>query len=151
MERLVNGLIASGAGTAALNAVTYLDMLARGRPSSSVPADTVDRLVDTVGVEFGQDDEGQARRTAAGALMGYGAGLGIGGLYGVLEGGVRDLPLPVSGALVGLAAMAGSDVPATVTGAIDPRRWSPTSWLADLVPHFVYGVATVAVYRALRR
>lgn len=151
MERIVNGLIAGAAGTAALNAVTYLDMLARGRPSSSVPADTVHRLVDTVGVEFGQDDEGQARRTAAGALMGYGAGLGIGGLYGLLEGGVRDLPLPVSGALVGLAAMAGSDVPATVTGATDPRRWSPASWLADLVPHFVYGMATVAVYRALRR
>ncbi len=151
MERIIKGLIAGAAGTAALNAVTYLDMLTRGRPSSSVPADTADRLADSVGVEFGDEDEGQARRTAAGALMGYGAGLGIGALYGALEGRTRDLPRPVSAVLVGLAAMAGSDVPATMTGATDPRRWNATSWLADLVPHLVYGAATVAVYRALHR
>ncbi|MBW3613237.1 MAG: hypothetical protein KY392_05180 [Chloroflexi bacterium] len=151
MERILNGLMAGAAGTAALNTVTYLDMLARGRASSSVPADTVDRLVDTVGGEFGQDDQGQARRTAAGALVGYGAGLGIGTLYGTVEPTVRRLPLPVAGLLVGAVAMAGSDVPATITGATDPRRWTLSSWLADVVPHAVYGVVTVAVYRALRR
>lgn len=153
MERIANGLIAGAAGTAALNTVTYLDMLIRGRPASSVPAETAERLAEAASVELAGDDDQQAqsRRTAAGALMGYGAGLSIGALYGALEGLVRDLPLPVSGLLVGTAAMAGSDVPATVTGATDPRTWGRSAWLADIVPHAVYGIVTVAVYRALRR
>lgn len=151
MERIINGLVAGAAGTAALNGATYLDMLARGRPSSSVPAETAERLAGAAGIEFADDDTGQARRTAAGALLGYGAGLGIGAAYGALEGSVRDLPLPVSGAIVGMAAMAGSDVPATATGATDPRRWNAAGWFADLVPHLVYGTVTVAVYRVLRR
>lgn len=38
------GAAARAAGTTALNAVTYLDMAVRGRPSSSTPEDTVEKL-----------------------------------------------------------------------------------------------------------
>ena len=40
-ERIGIGAVAGAMGTAALNAVTYLDMAVRGRPSSQVPAHTV--------------------------------------------------------------------------------------------------------------
>jgi hypothetical protein len=142
---------AGAAGTAVLNLITYGDMLVRGRPPSEVPAETAARMAGEVGVHLsGEEQPMKSRRTAAGALLGYGAGLGIGALYGVPEDAVPDLPLPLSGALVGAVAMAASDVPASATGATDPRRWGRTGWLADLIPHFAYGLATVAVYRTLR-
>lgn len=152
LRRTLLGMAAGAAGTAILNLITYLDMLVRGRPSSSVPAETVSRIADEADVEI--EGEGrpatQSRRTAAGALTGYGSGLAIGAFYGAVEDAVPDLPAPISGALLGAAAMAASDVPATMTGATDPRKWGTAGWLADIVPHLGYGVATVAVYRALR-
>lgn len=152
LRRLVNGMIAGAAGTAILNLITYLDMLLRARSSSSVPAKTAERLAEAAGAEIaaGGEQGTQSRRTAAGALLGYGAGIGIGAAYGVIEAGVPDLPAPLSGALVGAAAMAASDVPATVTGATDPRDWGTSSWLADILPHYGYGLVTVMVLRALR-
>lgn len=152
LRRAFHGLIAGAAGSATLNIITYLDMLGRARPSSSVPADTAQAIAETAGVELSADDESstQARRTAAGSLMGYGAGLGVGTLYGVVEDAVPDLPLPIAGAMLGAAAMLASDVPATVTGSTDPGDWTPQSWMADIVPHLGYGLATVAVYRTLR-
>jgi hypothetical protein len=151
-QRALFGLMAGAAGTAVLNFITYLDMLIRGRPSSSVPATTAERLADEVGVDLQGDAEAtQNRRTAAGALLGYGAGLGIGAVYGIAEGPLPDLPLPLSGVIVAVAAMAASDLPATATGATDPRRWGRAAWFSDLVPHLGYGLATVAVYRFLRR
>lgn len=152
LRRALNGLIAGAAGSATLNVITYLDMLGRARPSSSVPADTAQAIAGTAGVDLAAEDESgtQARRTAAGALMGYGAGLGVGTLYGIVEDAVPDLPLPIAGGVLGVAAMMASDVPATLTGATDPREWTPQSWMADIVPHLGYGLATVAVYRTLR-
>ena len=46
------GAAAGAAGTTALNGVTYLDMAVRGRPASSTPEDTVDRLAEAVGVDI---------------------------------------------------------------------------------------------------
>ena len=46
------GAAAGAAGTTALNAVTYLDMTVRGRPSSSTPEDTVEKLSAVVHVGF---------------------------------------------------------------------------------------------------
>ena len=151
LDRAINGLIAGAVGTALLNVTTYLDMLIRARPSSSVPAQTAERLTDLGDVSLaGKDEETKPRRTAAGALMGYVAGLGIGTAYGLTEDAVPDLPLPLSAGIVGIAAMVASDLPATASGATDPRKWNVGSWLADIVPHFAYGLGTVAVYRLLR-
>lgn len=152
LRRAVHGLIAGAAGSALLNITTYLDMLVRGRPSSTVPAETAERLTDAADVSLGDaGEQSSPRRTAAGALLGYGSGVGIGAAYGMAEDAVPDLPLPISGTIVGVAAMLASDIPATATGATDPRRWGAAGWLADLVPHLAFGLGTVAVYRALRR
>ncbi len=153
MGNAILGLAAGAAGTAVINLMTYLDMFVRARPSSSVPAETATRLAQSAGMRLAADDTQttRSRRTAAGSLLGYGAGLGLGAAYGLAERTLPDLPLPVSGALLGVVAMAATDVPATATGATDPLTWGPSGWLADLLPHLGYGIATVAVYRALRR
>ena len=39
--------------------------------------------------------------------------------------------------------MAGSDVPAVATGATDPKTWGTSGWLADIVPHAIYGLLTL--------
>ncbi len=82
LHNAARGLVAGALGTVALNVVTYLDVTLRGRPTSSVPADTAGRLADAAGVDLGGDEAAQSRRTGLGALFGYVTGLGIGLLYG---------------------------------------------------------------------
>ena len=50
MTSLIRGVAAGAVGTAVLNTLTYLDMAVRGRPSSSVPADTAGKMADLFGV-----------------------------------------------------------------------------------------------------
>lgn len=46
---LLRGAAAGAAGATVLNAVTYLDMAVRGRPSSSTPEQLVETATDKVG------------------------------------------------------------------------------------------------------
>ncbi len=45
--------------------------------------------------------------------------------------------------------MAASDVPIAALGVSDPRTWSLSDWASDVIPHLIYGVATVAASMAL--
>lgn len=149
---LTKGALAGAAGTTALNLVTYGDMLLRARPASDVPADVAGRLADRAHLDLGDERQAPPRREAAGALLGLVAGLGVGKGYGcavALTG--RRPPVPVAGALLGLAAMAASDAPATALRVTDPRTWPPSSWASDLVPHLAYGLVTAATFHALTR
>jgi len=56
------GAAAGAAGTTALNAVTYLDMAVRGRPSSSTPEDTVEKLSAVVHVRVPGDGDVRQNR-----------------------------------------------------------------------------------------
>jgi hypothetical protein len=47
--------------------------------------------------------------------------------------------------------MVGANGPMVILGVTDPRSWSGTDWLADLVPHAVYGIVTAQVLAALER
>jgi hypothetical protein len=111
-------------------------------------------LADQLGVvplaSTAEGERADNRRQAAGALLGYTTGVGIGVLYGMLRGGPHERVSPVVGAAVGLSAMAASDVPIALTGVSDPATWSATDWLSDIIPHLVYGVVTVAVFDALQ-
>ncbi|OII60985.1 hypothetical protein, partial [Streptomyces sp. CC77] len=120
------GLLAGATGTVVLNLVTYGDMAWRGRPSSGMPAETADRLAGHAGIELGDGEEKASREEAAGALLGYVAGLGTGLLYGLLRGR-RDRAVWLTGPLLAAAAMAASDLPATALGVTDPREWSGTA------------------------
>lgn len=148
MNRLTRGLAAGAAGTTVLNLVTYLDMAVRGRPASSTPEQSVERLTDITGVDLGDGEEAENRKAGLGPILGLGAGLGAGLLYGLLVGG-RRAPRPVGTlALTGLA-MAGSSAPMTALGLTDPREWAKSDWMADAVPHLAYGAVAAGVYNAL--
>lgn len=149
---VVRGMVAGAAGTAALNAVTYLDMAVRGRPSSSTPQRTVEAIEDHLPVSVpGEGDIRKNRVSGLGSLSGIATGVGVGAVFGLLRhAGVR-LPGPVGAAAVGLAAMTATDGSMAALKVSDPSTWSPADWLSDLLPHLVYGAVTWAVLAALDR
>jgi hypothetical protein len=149
---MLAGAAAGAAGTAALNATTYLDMVWRGRGSSSAPEETVEALENRLPVTVpGEGDERDNRISGLGSLTGMVTGIGIGAAFGVLRRAGLRPPLAVTGTLIGLAAMASTDVSMTALRVSDPRQWSAAEWLSDLVPHLVYGAVTATVLRALDR
>lgn len=154
LQRALAGAIAGAAGTVVLNAVTYADMTLRGRPSSSVPAAVAGKLAGQVGIDLsggGGEDKAQNRQSGLGALLGIATGLGVGVAYGLVRPYLEEIPGPVAAAGLGLAAMAGSDVPATALGATNPCEWGVTSWVSDVVPHLAYGLAAVKTFDAVTR
>ncbi len=59
----------------------------RGRPSSSTPEQTVEKLADQAGVEIpGEGDERQNRLQGLGPLSGTAVGMGVGAVVGFLRG-----------------------------------------------------------------
>ncbi|GHE76171.1 MULTISPECIES: hypothetical protein [Streptomyces] len=148
-QTLARGCAAGAAGTTALNAVTYADMALRGRPTSSVPEDVVDRITADTGHPVpGTGDLRENRLTGLGALSGIAVGVGAGAAVALVHrAGVR-VPLWLGGPVTGALAMAASDLPIARTGVSDPRTWSAKDWLSDIVPHVVYGLVTYGVVAA---
>jgi len=144
------GAAAGAAGTAALNAVTYVDMTVRGRPASDTPERTVGKLADSAGVAVpGAGESRDNRLTGLGGLSGIATGVGVGAAFGVLRRlGLRP-PTLLGAAVVGLSAMAATDSSMASMGISDPRTWSAADWLADLLPHLAYGLVTYATLQAL--
>lgn len=146
---LKRGVAAGAAGVTALNAVTYLDMALRGRPTSESPERTVDAITGMLGANIpGRGDTRRNRRTALGALSGIGTGLAVGVATSAARAAGFRLPAPVGVLATGAAAMAASDVPMAALGVSDPRTWAASSWLSDVVPHLAFGLATRAVVHA---
>ena len=137
------GLAAGAAGTTALNGVSQLDALWRGRPPSDAPERLIGVLADRAGVDVpGGRAERRHRIAALGPLSGLLTGVVLGGATGALRGvGVR-LPTAVGGPLLGVAAMLASDGPLAWARISDPRRWSAADWTADVLPHLAYGLTT---------
>jgi hypothetical protein len=149
LERVAHGLAAGAVGTTALNAVTYLDMAARGRPSSSVPAGAAERLAGQAGVGLGAGDVRENRKEGIGALLGFATGVGAGAVLGVVGPVLRRLPVAVGGPLLGLGVMAATDGANAALGTSDPSTWSAADWASDVVPHLAYGVAAAWAFDAL--
>lgn len=147
MAHLLRGLAAGAAGTTALNAVTYLDMALRGRPASDSPERTIRRAEDVT--DFSVPGSGRGvdnRRSGAGALLGIASGLAAGLVHGALRERFRTTPLPLLALVTTATANAVSVVPMSALGVTDPRSWSTSSWLSDLVPHLAFGAVTAASY-----
>ena len=144
------GAAAGAAGTTALNAVTYLDMAARGRPSSSTPQDTVEKLSQTAGVPIPGDQQMRANRVAGlGPLTGLLAGVGTGAVLGAVRAfGIRP-GLAVGSLAAAAGAMAASTAPMAAMGITDPRSWTAEAWASDIIPHLAYGVVTVVTLQKL--
>ncbi|MDA3650192.1 hypothetical protein LZ318_40075 [Saccharopolyspora indica] len=150
IRNVLAGIAAGAAGTTALNVVSYLDMAVHARAASSTPAETVRRTEQLLGVRLSSEElgsEGVAhRRSAAGALLGIAAGLGVGVLYGLVAPRLGGASLVARGIGTGLVANVGTTGPMVVLGITDPRTWPVSSWLSDLVPHLAFGLATAAVW-----
>ena len=155
LRDVLKGLLAGAAGTVALNIATYADMALRGRSSSNGPSKMMSIIASMVHLplssqEVGAEDQtAQNRESGLGALLGYINGLGTGVVYSLLRPQRDEVPLPLASTLVGLAAMAASDVPLVMLKVSDPKTWGVSGWLSDLIPHLIYGFVTVGAYEAL--
>jgi hypothetical protein len=149
------GAVAGAVGTVALDITTYADMAIRGRSSSGAPSQMVSILAKVVGLPLSsqgvgsEDQTAQNRESGLGALLGYVNGLGVGVAYGLLRSRQDDIPIPLAGIGVGLAAMAASDIPLIALRVSNPKTWGFSGWAADAIPHLVYGLVTAIVYEAL--
>jgi hypothetical protein len=156
MKGLLRGMLlgaaAGAAGTTMLNAVTYLDMVARGRPASSTPEDTVEALSEKTHISIpGQGEDRTNRVTGLGALTGIAAGVGTGALLGLARAAGYRPGKVVSGLVATLGALLGTNGPMTVLGVTDPRSWAAEDWVADVIPHLAYGALTAVVLDDLDR
>jgi CDGSH-type Zn-finger protein len=149
-HRMTAGVLAGAAGVTALNAVTYLDMVLRGRPASRVPERLVDIAAGRAGLELGAGDTASNRRQGLAALLGYGVGLGVGSAYALAGARILGRRATASVVLAVAASIAGGG-PATALGLTDPRTWSSGDWLSDIAPHLAYGIVTVAAYDRMTR
>jgi hypothetical protein len=137
----LRGAAAGAAATAALNAVTYLDMAVRGRGTSSTPEQSVEKLAETAHVDIPGDEEHRQNRVQGlGALTGLVTGTGVGVLAGLVRAAGFRSSKPVGIALTTAGVLVVANGPMTVLGITDPRTWSATDWLSDVVPHLAYGV-----------
>jgi hypothetical protein len=137
---MLRGAAAGAAGTTALNAVTYLDMAVRGRPTSSTPEDTVEKLAGKAHVSIpGDEQTRENRKQGLGPLMGLIAGVGVGVLGGLARASGYRSAKPAGIALTTLGVLVVANGPMTMLGVTDPRTWSRTDWVSDVVPHLAYG------------
>ncbi|MEU4094232.1 hypothetical protein [Streptomyces sp. NPDC026673] len=145
------GAAAGAAGTTVLNTVGYLDMLLRGRSASSAPETTVERLSDATHVPIPGDADTRRNRVAAlGPLTGIAAGAGMGATLGLALGcGWRPQTVVLT-ATATVGALIGTNGPMTVLRVTDPRTWSRSDWISDIVPHVAYALVTTAVLTGLR-
>jgi hypothetical protein len=145
---ILRGAAAGAAGSTALDVVAYLDMALRGRPASSTPQRTVERLAETAHVSIPGDGDRRANRVEGlGALTGLVAGVGVGGMFGLARAlGFRAGTLLTTGTV-----LVSTNGPMTVLGVTDPRTWSRTDWISDLVPHLAYALVVGATLDAFDR
>lgn len=150
MRDLIRGAAAGAVGTTVLNLATYTDVAVRGRPPSPVPEETVAKVTEKIGVDLAREGRSSEtathRRTGLGAAFGYATGIGMGAAYGVLRPHLRRLPLAVVGLTLGAVVMAATSAASSAVGATDPRTWGTEDWLADIVPHALYGLSTAIAF-----
>jgi drug/metabolite transporter (DMT)-like permease len=147
LAQMLRGAAAGAAGTTALNAATYLDMVIRGRPASSTPEDTVQKLADWAKVDIPGESEQRSNRVAGlGPLLGLGAGVAAGAIYGAATA-LTGKPSLRGGILAtSLMALLAGNAPMSVLGITDPREWDAEAWISDVVPHVAYGVVAATTY-----
>jgi hypothetical protein len=151
---MLRGAAAGAAGTTALNAVTYLDITLRGRPPSNTPEQTVQTLSEKLGLRVPGDQNTRPNRIqGVAALLGLATGITLGaGLAAVdeaLNGRLGRLPVLASALLFTGVALAGANGPMAGLGITDPRKWTPSDWASDLVPHLAYGLTAAFTYKSM--
>jgi hypothetical protein len=149
---MLRGAAAGAAGSTALNAVSYLDMAVRGRGTSSTPEQTVEKLAEKAHLPIpGEGETRDNRVQGLGPLTGLVAGIGVGVLGGLARAAGYRSSRPVGTALTTLGVLVAANGPMTALGITDPRTWSVTDWISDLVPHLAYGLVVKSTMDAFDR
>jgi hypothetical protein len=144
------GAVAGAAGVTALNAITYLDMAVRARPSSSTPSQAVEEMAHRAGASIpGEGDDHDNRLAGLGPLTGILTGLATGIAAAFARPVLARLPAPLAVMTVGALAMVGADGPLVGLGLTKPGEWGTADWLSDIVPHLGFGAATYATLTAM--
>ena len=147
--RLGHGLAAGAAGVTALNAITYLDMAFRARPSSDSPSQAVEQLAGKAGAEIpGEGEDRDNRLAGLGPLAGILTGMAVGVSASFARPALAKVPVPLAAAVLGALAMAGSDSPLVALGITNPGDWRAVDWASDAIPHLGYGTAAYATLTA---
>ncbi|WP_251008966.1 hypothetical protein [Curtobacterium sp. ISL-83] len=110
------------------------------------------RLAAATGISIPGDEEHRENRVAGlGPLLGISTGILVGAALGTARA-LGWTPRTSVGVLATAgAALMTSNLPMTALKVTDPRRWSVTDWISDLVPHLAYGtVAYLLVASATR-
>ncbi|WUH89025.1 hypothetical protein OG900_02020 [Streptomyces sp. NBC_00433] len=143
---LLCGAAAGAAGTTALNIVSYADIALRGRPASSTPEVTLRKLAAKLHVRIPGEGQTLENRVAGLApLTGFASGLAMGAVLGLARSaGWRPSKAPEY-AVAAIGALIGTNGPMTVLGVTDPRTWSASDWVSDIIPHLAYALVTTAV------
>lgn len=150
VRALAAGAAAGAAGTTALHAITYLDMVWRARAASSTPEATVKKLASAAGVTIpGSEEERSNRIAGLGPLTGIIVGIGTGAALGLARAAGFRPGMVVTSMVAAAATLTGSNGPMAALGVTDPHRWSAADWLSDIVPHLVYGAVTGGTLQAL--
>jgi hypothetical protein len=151
--RITAGVLAGAVGTLALDAATYGDMAVRGRPASDLPAQTLHAMLEQNNIAAsgeGPDTErAHNRESGLAALGGYAVGVSVGVAYAIGSPLLRHLPAMMRVFAVGGAAMVAGNVGPVLAGTTNPADWGASGWIADAVPHLVYGLVTVTVFDAI--
>lgn len=150
-SRIGHGLAAGAAGVTTLNAITYLDVALRARPSSDSPSQAVEQLAAKAGAEIpGKGDDRDNRLAGLGPLTGILVGTAIGVTAALARPVLAKIPAPLAAATLGALAMAGSDGPLVALGITKPGDWTAADWASDVIPHLGYGAATYTTLTALK-
>ncbi|MEV6181078.1 hypothetical protein [Streptomyces sp. NPDC052015] len=146
MRPLLHGAVAGLAGTTALNIAGYADIACRGRPVSDTPEITVRRLAAKLRIRIPGDEKVLENRIVGlGALTGYTVGLGMGAALSCAQAaGWRPTKAPRY-VLASLFALTATNAPIVLLGISDPRTWTTSDWVSDIIPHVLYAVVTIRV------
>jgi hypothetical protein len=131
-------------------------MALRGRPASTTPERSVEALAIRLGLDVrGGENPGRHRLQGTAALLGLATGTAVGVGYALadaaLGGALRQRPVAISGLAVSMGALVAANGPMILMGITDPRQWTLSDWVSDVLPHLAYGLVTAYAYAATDR
>jgi hypothetical protein len=142
VNRLLKGLVAGAAGTAAMTALQAARVRTGRASPSSVPALAAERI-------FEVHPENGRQRALLNDLVHWGYGSSLGALRAGL-GGMGLSPPLAAAAFFGLVWATELAVLPAVRVAPPPTEWGAGELASDALAHLVYAAATTLAYEALR-
>lgn len=147
---LLHGAVVGLAGTTALNVAGYAEIALLGRPISDTPGITVRTLAMKLHIRIPGEGQVQENRVAGlGPLIGYTVGLGMGMTVALAQAGGWSRTPASRYAFATLLALTVTNAPIALLGISDPRTWTVSDWVSDIVPHVLYALVTVRVLEKL--